>query len=94
VSPRAVLISFFTKIDWPYLGNHASPGNSLRVPSGRYHQAHPNLIYYFGAKHFMTTLPYISPVSGNGNHVYDQKMTILQSFYFIRIKTLLNREKE
>jgi hypothetical protein len=66
----------------------------LRVPSGRYHQTHPSLIYYFGAKYFMTTLPYISPVSGDGNQGYDQKMTITQSFYFIRIKTLRNREKE
>jgi len=42
----------------------------------------------------MTTLPYISPVSGDGNQGYDQKMTITQSFYFIRIKILRNREKE
>jgi hypothetical protein len=42
----------------------------------------------------MTTLPYISPASGDGNRVYDQKMTITQNFYFIRIKILRNREKE
>jgi hypothetical protein len=41
----------------------------------------------------MTTLPYISPVSGNGNQGYDQKMTITQNFYFIRIKICVIAKK-